>query len=274
MAAKKAGLSTKMTPARHAAGLKPVARPYYREKRKDLKKMIDQGSAKKRYEDNIISGTKMQYSEPTDKCLCAKYIVRYVISDLLGWTPQDAAAHLTVEKMDALGLTRIVKEGIPIPKDIPRDDCRYMLSLVYPEEIRYDRSREVVSMYERIMDEDDPIDRFPKDYFAGAYGVYKANVLLMYLLSRDYPGLIRPDPAGLYDLFSDTERGVKLLRGWHIYEAYLKLPYSSPLEYLHRALPERVSNPFIYDCMIFRAFARKSFDRHFPAETDDGAEGR
>ena len=94
--------------------------------------MIDVSSARRRYEEKIISGRPMTYSDPADKAACARIILRYAI-ELLEWTPEYAAAHFNDSTAHSLGLTRILK-NIPVPDYVPAGDRhRYMIQRAYLE---------------------------------------------------------------------------------------------------------------------------------------------
>lgn len=166
-------------------------------------------------------------------------IVRYAVTELLGWTPQDAMDSMTDEIMKQLRLDKIITY-IRYPKDLSKKkDFGWMIHLAFPNETQYDVSDQVLKLYQRVKRGE--LKRFPKRVFEGENGAQKLAVLLSDYISKN---LVAKNIEELYEIFGDNARGNVLMHDARLFYAYHEL-YDTPLEYLHESLG-RDRDEFLY----------------------------
>lgn len=166
-------------------------------------------------------------------------IVRYAVTDILGWTPEEALYGMNEEIMKQLRLDKIITY-VQYPRDINKNkDYAWMIHRAFPKETSYCPKDQVLEMYKRLQNSN--IDRFPKRVFVGNNGIEKLSVLLNDYISKNIPAFTISE---LYEYFSKFGEANKALRKAKLYYAYKDF-YNTPLEYLHEALGENSDN-FLY----------------------------
>ena len=210
---------------------------------------MDREFAIKQYEDNLLYGRR--YSFPgtkADKQKDALEIVRYVVSEVMEWSPQTAMKSFDWNVVKELKLDEIIEKYITCPTDIDiHEDPDYVIALAYPGQVTYDVEQKVINVYKKILRGGRP--RFPKNYFIGDNGAYKAAVLLMYVLSRQLRDEAADIPS-LYKMFANTSYINPLLKKWKIGDVFKNL-YNSPLDFLHFSLPEDEADEFLYSNYLY-----------------------
>ena len=157
-------------------------------------------------------------------------IVRYAVTELLEWTPQDAMDSMNEEIMEQLRLDKIITY-IRYPKDLSKKkDFNWMIHLAFPNETRYDVGEQVLKLYQRVKSGE--LKRFPKRVFEGDNGAQKLAILLKDFISKN---LVAKSVAELYEIFGDSAKGNVLMHDAKLFYAYHEL-YDTPLEYLHESL--------------------------------------
>ena len=161
-------------------------------------------------------------------------VLRYIIKNMLGWTPQEAMDHMTGEIIDMLRIDKLA-EYVAYPVDVSeRDDRRdgypWLISLAFPGKTTYNMRNQLLRVYEKVKSGE--LEQFPRYLFRGPDRDKKLSILLCDYISKNIPSGSIED---LYDVFSDQGRGNAILR-----KAYLYYPckecYETPLLYLHIAL--------------------------------------
>lgn len=210
-----------------------------------------------RYEQLILKKDTITLNgNAQEKTDAAKMILRYAISELLGWSPEVARDHLTWEIMKAMKLDRILRY-IPYPPDVEKEkDPEYAVYLAFPE-FGFDIRRQIMREYKRILNGE--LEEFPKKIFDGPRGREKASILLNELIPTN---LAVDSVEGLYARFADTPKANRMLNQWRIASISRKL-YCTPLDYLHYSLPEEEKDEFLYTYYQYRNVARtvKNMDR-------------
>ena len=136
-----------------------------------------------RYEDYLMYGKKLSFSgTPAEKERGALDVIRYVITECLGWTPMEAMSCLTHDVAKATHIDVLVENYVRCPQDVTKgEDYDYVVHLAFPNEVPYNPTEKLIRMYKKIMSGDKA--KLPKKYFAGEGGTYKASVLLLYVIS-------------------------------------------------------------------------------------------
>ena len=155
------------------------------------------------------------------------YLWRYVVEELLHWTPSEAVTYLTMETVEQLHLQNTIKK-IDTPAGISKSQLpKYVLSLCYPNQVIYSTKEQVIDEYVRVLSKDNA--NFAKNYFDDALGLKKASYCLNYAVSTflsDY------NIHQLYDLFGDTDKAKDWLeRHKLLYVQDMLFP--TPLDFYH-----------------------------------------
>ncbi len=158
-------------------------------------------------------------------------IVKWVIEDLLDWTPQDALEHFGEKEIKTFKLKQLLdpffaKEGKG------RRNYKYMLSLIYPEVIKYDASEGIIEIWDDILNNRQ--QRFPVNHFNGDQGRKRVFTLLDEFNKRYLPVSSTEE---LYKKYSESNEINKLLRNAKLY-ASLSPFYKYPIQLLHQMLEE------------------------------------
>lgn len=176
----------------------------------------------------------------------------YAITNLLKWTPEDAMAYINPDIVRALKLDTALKI-INVPYTGKQDfDYEYVLSLSFPDKIKYDAKAHCINEYEKILkigkySSSKEVHQFSKKFFDDAEGLSRAAIVLNYAVSR-YLGL--KTMAELYEFFNDEKQAMRFLRKYKIADN-ARLIYSNPLDYFHNSMGEKRDN-FLYYNQLFK----------------------
>ena len=180
-------------------------------------------------------------------------IVRYVVTTILKWTPEDAIDHMTPELMKQLHLD-MLRKYISVPPNVTKDDCQWIIHKAFPLETSYDEKKQLFEIYNRILSGD--LQRFPKGLFNGKDGSYRFGLLLKSYIAQNIPANNIRD---LYEIFGDTARGWAILRDAQLFHSARPL-YETPLDALHDALGDEGDVYYYnyYQCIsVFSAVGRE-----------------
>ena len=166
-------------------------------------------------------------------------VVRYAITNILGWTPQEAFVFFNKEVMQKLKLDQACKY-IQFPRDLsPNSDYWWIIYKAFPTKVSYEPYQRVLNMYKRLLKGE--IKHFPRNVFDGTEGAEYLNALLHYFISENIPANTVED---LYDAFGHSANIVKELKKAKLFYAY-KNKFYSPLDWLHSSLEDE-SNSLYY----------------------------
>lgn len=157
-------------------------------------------------------------------------LLRYAIENILGWTPKEAASGLTSEIAESLCFPEIIRDRVQIPDDV-RDDYRWVVSRIYPKEVRYDLNAATLDMYRAVLTKERK--QFPTNFFKNPErGRKRLHILIRYVVSTHFPG---DDMESLYRYFANEAQGAKFLHDVLLYNPY-KTVYNTTLEAFHNSL--------------------------------------
>ena len=112
----------------------------------------------------------------------AKQILRFIFEELLEWTPEQVRDYLTPQIAEQLHLTRIVHQ-IDFPSECnPETDLFYLAAFVYPEQIRISKRKQVLFVYEKVLQ--GKLKNFPKIFFLSGDAEYNLEICLAYALNH------------------------------------------------------------------------------------------
>lgn len=157
-------------------------------------------------------------------------LTRYIVENVLGWTPEEAMVHITTDIGRRLGMNELFKY-VDSPMEVRlSEDYRWLIHRAYPTQTRYDTQEPLFNLYHKIIAGE--IKRFPRNFFMGKDGREKASALFRDYISRNIPA---KSIGELYRIFSNNADGWNILRNAHLYHETAPY-YSSPLEFLHDTL--------------------------------------
>lgn len=109
--------------------------------------------------------------------------IRYALEELLGWNLQDCRKKFDRYTIQLMKMDRLV-EYIDFPPEIESGDPKYILSLLYPEEIHINQKDLIEQMYQRVINGE---CQFPREYFLGQNGFYRFCICFCYLITNYCP---------------------------------------------------------------------------------------
>lgn len=181
----------------------------------------------------------------------ALIVLEYVITNLMGLTPEEALIQFEVpgraqQYLEAWKLEKVI-EHVSVPPGIRRSNYRYLFSKIFPGRITYDEDEVTLEIYRQVLDGE--LKKFPRHFFKRK-GSVKLCVMLMQYISTHMRADSEED---LYRIFSDPIRGHEILREAKLYPACKKF-FRSPLEFVHTMLTyTRQDNPLFYNFYSFMA---------------------
>lgn len=196
-----------------------------------------------------ISASYFCYTKDNNHKL-ALNLFRYVIEDILKWTPCDVDKKLDIKIIKDLHLLLPYKYLI-FPEELnKRKDCNYVAHLLYPEVVPYNIRTVVLNSYKKILDEEN--GKLSKNFFLGTEGELRACICLQFIL-QEY--LLFSSIEEIYYFFS-TPNAMRSLRQYRLSGICNDL-FESPLEFVHCALPAAQKNELYYHFYKFEAALRE-----------------
>lgn len=199
------------------------------------------------YEELLLGNRKTFGGSLSQDTVSAEHAVqvlfKYVIEDILHWSPDDAAAYLTWHLIKQLKLDVLVKH-LEYPQGLSKQkDIDYLIHVVYPKQFKYDTKEQCISEYKKVLAGG---YSFRKNYFTNEMGIRHAGIILTYIISMQ--GFTSVDE--IYEFFADKASALKFLSK-HKIANNAKILYESPLEYLHYSLPDSQRSEFLYHFYLF-----------------------
>ena len=187
-----------------------------------------------------ISLSFFSQSDAANKML-AIMVLRYAVKELLNWSPEEFQVKVTKELLDKLKVWQVVKY-IPFPPELePKKDLFYLALAAFPGLGRYDWYRETIRTYGYVAISKRRA-RYPKNFFDGSEGKYRACFCLRYCMSNYMQFLSVED---VYITFS-TRQIRSTLRTWKLEKALVELFDSNPVAFVDYALPTKNRDDFYY----------------------------
>lgn len=187
----------------------------------------------------------------------ALMVCSFAFENYLHLSPYETKSVLNKALIEKLKLD-LVLPYIQFPVEFDKDtDFYYILSLLYPEQIKISENERVLHYYSRILEKN---ERFANGYFVGEQGRRRACICLRYAISKETKFNSISD---LYLLFSENRRvggsGKKFLKEYRLDHCCYDL-YESKIDYLHDALPASQKNTFLYYYYRYRGAKIKISD--------------
>lgn len=182
-----------------------------------------------------------------DRELVAVNVIRFTSETFWGWSPEHLRDHLTVRRLADWKL-RTMLDYISFPEGMSKtrdSDLYYISCLAYPNLNLTSTEDFILTIYKKILD--GTSEKFPKHFFDGFNGPYRASVCLQYAISHFRPFKSKSE---MYDFFGTRKclsfmRKVKLLPS-------AKNTYDCLAEMLHNGLGYSDKSEYLF--LYYRLF--------------------
>jgi hypothetical protein len=156
-------------------------------------------------------------------------LLRYLIEDKLGFTPEEALERLTMQHLVDYQLHCLLKY-IDKPVEFLDDDVRHAVYFAYPELPKFTDDELAVMVYQDVLAE--RRKTFPKNYFLGGdLGERRAVVCFRYLCEH----VLKLDKNGILETFGDSN-GLKVLAQYKL-KIIMMVLFFSMIDLLDTAYP-------------------------------------
>ncbi len=203
---------------------------------------------------NYLMETTSKFSfQPSDmpdaeKSKLAIKIIKWVIEDMLEWTPEEARDHFGEREIKMFRLKNIVNKVI-YSENINKKDYPYLISLVYPERIEYDPTDGIIKKWHYIRNHEG--SRFSSNTFDDEGGKERAYTLLAEFNREFVPAASIQD---LYKAYSNSGDINNKLREAKLFTSLSKL-YTYPITLLHEMIKSRYpgeEDNFLYAVYLYK----------------------
>ena len=231
----------------------------YRKSRKEIFNMLSCDTEIYNFQNYLLGETKKfqfkpsNISEEEKKKLTLK-IVKWVIEDMLGWTPKEASEHFGEKEVKTYKLTSLL-DNFFSGEGMGKRNYLYMLSLIYPESIEYDASKGIIEIWDNILE--NRTQRFPTNHFIGEQGRERAFTLLDEFNKRYVPAA---DFQELYKKYGESNEINNLLRTAKLYTSLSRF-CNYPIQLLHQMLQEKYpgeENEYLYAVYLYKNVAKNA----------------
>lgn len=199
-----------------------------------------------RYEDLLLGKNPHFYlsGSPKDKEKDALTLFRYIIRDLLNWSPVAAMENINLDIAGKMYIDKLMNY-IVMPVGMSKNDLDYVVHMAFPKETKYDVEKKAIQCYNVLMK--DRSLKYPKNFFnKNSEGMYHARILLAFAISSYLP-LETGDTDALFRVFADLTEANKLLKEWRLLATCKTLYNKSPLKYLYDTVEHTPETEFLYN---------------------------
>lgn len=181
-------------------------------------------------------------------------LFKFFIEDLMKWKPNEANLYLNDDIIRLFGLTEPLK-AIDKAHKYGSQKFVYVLSLLYPDIIKFDYEKYYIKIYENVLCNKED---FAKKFFGDINADYKLSVCLLYAINTF---MDTKSIDELYEKFANKKCIDPFLRQYKLYRPCYER-YSSPLECLHEALSITQKDDFLYNYykfdMLYKSISESS----------------
>lgn len=172
-------------------------------------------------------------------------LIKYVIEYYLKWSPAQARDLLDEKTLKQMKL-HILFKFIRFPKEITLvNRIKYLLSKIYPTAIRISKRDLVNEIYKSVLADNGK--KYPKDFFLDTDGRLRACICLQYMISNF---MVCKNIEELYETFAGSKVN-NLLKKYKLNTVCSSF-FDSPVEFLHRSLPDNQKDEFLYNFFTFK----------------------
>ncbi len=194
-------------------------------------------------------------------------ILRYVIEDLLRWTPKMMVDYFNKEVIDKMKLETVIRalnKYFPVQLDKKKDYYWYA-HLLYPDVIVLNDEDLTIKTYRDVLS--GKLKKFPKGFLDGDGGEDRIRLCLLYYLEQDpflTGSLNPPENAEDSDLMTIKELYSCFAREGNKKLKQIKLDhgrrdhFQHAIDFLHVSLPSKQRNDFYYHYYKFKVYNQAS----------------
>lgn len=166
-------------------------------------------------------------------------VLKYVIENLLGWSPEEMVVYFNDYIISRLKLEPIIK-ALELPPELVRNtDYFYYAHLCYPKEIPYSEKDATLYTFRRYRRGE--INRLNKRFTLGSKGQLRAAWCLQECIRTS----TFTSWEDIYKTFWNLDTAKEFLKKNKL-DCIYKNHYASPLDYLHSSLPYNDKNEGLY----------------------------
>lgn len=199
-------------------------------------------------EKNISSHFFRYQDEYNEKM--ALQVFKHTIEYYLRWTPEKTAESLNYNVIELMKLDGILKYlRFPPEVDIKKDFF-YIAHMLYPYKIKFNQKKLMLEVYKKVLRRE--LIKFPKEFMTGSIGVVRACVCFQYMMEQ-YLHFSSIESA--YRFFY-SPNGAKALRKYRLFSVCRDM-FESPVEFLHKSLPDGQKDEFLYNYYSFKLINEK-----------------
>lgn len=199
-------------------------------------------------------------------------IWRYVITELLGWTAEEARVNMTKKIAKQLKLDKLL-EGLDMGscwKSAFNGDYTYVLQYAFPDEIKFNESQQAVEAWFAVnklgkYSVNKENVRYKKNFFSGERGREHSIVIMRRGVLGTYFSDCTVDE--LYNFFGNKKSALKWLERYNL-DIVVRTLFDSPLSYFHESLPVQKRNLFFY----YQEIIREEFENWMKAQGMEDSE--
>lgn len=212
-----------------------------------------------RFQNYLLGETNRFVFKPSDisaeekKRLTLK-IVKWVIDDMLNWTPKDALEHFGEKEIKTYKLEIILNTFFQ-NEGMGKQNYEYILSLIYPDVIKYSPSSGIIEIWDNILE--NKVQRFPTNHFLGEQGRERAFTLLDEFNKRY---IAASNTAELYKKYGNSNEINNLLRKAKLYTSLSRF-CNYPIQLLHQMLEEKYpgeESEYLYAIYLYKNVAKNA----------------
>lgn len=216
---------------------------------------------------NYLLGSAVKFSfkpaemAPEEKSRNALKIIKWVIEDMLEWTPEEARDHFGEREIKMFKLQNILKKVI-YSENINKKDYQYLISLIYPDKIKYDPTEGIIKKWHYIRNHEGK--RFSSNTFDDEGGKERAYTLLMEFNREFIPASSIQD---LYKAYSNSGDINNKLREAKLFTSLSNL-YTYPITLLHEMIKNRL--PGQEDNYLYAVYLYKNVEENIHIKDNAG----
>lgn len=182
-------------------------------------------------------------------------IIKYLIENILIWTPEEAYQYLTVGILNKFKINNILISKAVFPKTLHGSKTQFLIEKLYG----YSELVKGKQHYKDTFLECLKLKRdLPKNFFSGIDGRDRAIACLKIMINREF---VVTNISELYYFFSTKKINV-LLRTYNLQKC-CESHFENPLQFLHFSLSEKQRSSFLYNAHRFLNEHKKELSHYF-----------
>lgn len=172
-------------------------------------------------------------------------VIRYAVEKYLKWSPTEMVEKFNADVIKQMKLDSIMRFILFPPEADEKRDYFVIAHKLYPKQVKLNNKEMSLMVYRRVLNGE--LYKFPKGFFDGSMGRYRAIICLQYVLAQKRIFNCSHD---VYQAFA-SPRGTKLLKDYKLQAARMTM-WNHAIDYVHDALPDINKDEFWYRYYKFK----------------------